>query len=98
MHDAPRHHAVQQRAVVFGSGSDPSTAPITPADVEAASTFQVEYERELRADEHSFLTVVDAHYIAPDRMLEISVAGTPLFTTTSVSHPAFTSGGIAART
>ena len=34
-------------------------------DVEAARAFQAEYERDLRTDEHSFLTVIESHYAAP---------------------------------
>lgn len=42
---------------------------------EAARAFQIEYERELRADEHSFLTVVAAHYLAPGRQLRLAWNG-----------------------
>jgi uncharacterized protein (DUF1684 family) len=47
-----------------------------PNEVEkAARAFQVEYERELRADEHSFLTVVAAHYLAPGQQLRLTWNG-----------------------
>lgn len=42
---------------------------------EAARAFQIEYERELRADEHSFLTVVAAHYLAPGQQLRLAWNG-----------------------
>jgi uncharacterized protein (DUF1684 family) len=41
----------------------------------AARVFQSEYERELRADEHSFLTVVAAHYLAPGQQLRLAWSG-----------------------
>lgn len=41
----------------------------------AARGFQVEYERELRADEHSFLTVVAAHYLAIGQQLQLAWNG-----------------------
>jgi uncharacterized protein (DUF1684 family) len=43
---------------------------------QAARTFQLEYERELRADEHSFLTVIAAHYLPPGRQLRLAWNGT----------------------
>jgi uncharacterized protein (DUF1684 family) len=45
------------------------------AEAEAARAFQIEYERELRADEHSFLTVIAAHYLAPGRQLRLAWDG-----------------------
>jgi uncharacterized protein (DUF1684 family) len=42
---------------------------------EAARAFQIEYERELRADEHSFLTVVAAHYLALGQQLRLAWNG-----------------------
>lgn len=54
--------------------SEPTTHPTASADIEAAQAFQAEYERELRADEHSFLTVVDAHYLSPGSAHELPIA------------------------
>lgn len=42
---------------------------------QAARAFQIEYERELRADGHSLLTVVAAHYLAPGRQLRLAWNG-----------------------
>jgi uncharacterized protein (DUF1684 family) len=42
---------------------------------QAARAFQIEHERELRADEHSFLTVVAAHYLAPGQQLRLAWDG-----------------------
>jgi uncharacterized protein (DUF1684 family) len=42
---------------------------------EAARAFQIEYERELRVDERSFLTVVAAHYLALGQQLRLAWSG-----------------------
>ncbi len=56
--------------------SEPTLAPAAAADVEAARAFQIEYDRALQADEHSFLTVIESHYIAQDASLELTVNDT----------------------
>jgi uncharacterized protein (DUF1684 family) len=64
-----------------GSPTEPTAEPRgqpegeAQLEVEAARAFQTEYERELRADEHSFLTVVAAHYLAGGRQLRLAWDG-----------------------
>jgi uncharacterized protein (DUF1684 family) len=58
--------------------STPTVEPIEGPGAErgeAARAFQIEYERELRADEHSFLTVVAAYYLAPGQQLRLAWSG-----------------------
>jgi uncharacterized protein (DUF1684 family) len=61
--------------------AEPSTEPTSKpeagagAEVDAARAFQIEYERELRADAHSFLTVIAAHYLPPGRQLRLAWNG-----------------------
>jgi uncharacterized protein (DUF1684 family) len=55
--------------------TEPTSKPASGAAADAARAFQIEYERELRADEHSFLTVVAAHYLAPGRQLRLAWDG-----------------------
>jgi uncharacterized protein (DUF1684 family) len=67
--------------LLLGCVPTPTTEPPGgPASVSqdaapAARTFQLEYERELRADEHSFLTVIAAHYLAPGQQLRLAWNG-----------------------
>lgn len=67
--------------LLFACVSTPATEPPGGPDpvhdeaAEAARAFQVEYERELRADEHSFLTVVAAHYLAIGQQLRLAWNG-----------------------
>jgi hypothetical protein len=56
-----------------------SVSPREPADaaeLEQARAFQAEYDRELREDDRSFLTVVAAHYLAPGEQLELALVDT----------------------
>lgn len=64
-------------ACAKGTPSDPVTAPAADreADVEAARAFQLEYERALRANEYSFLTVVESHYVGLTHTLQLESEG-----------------------
>jgi uncharacterized protein (DUF1684 family) len=61
-------------ATTTTESSKPTTDPAAQVDVDAARAFQIEYERDLRADGHSFLTVIESHYIGHDGGFELVVA------------------------
>jgi uncharacterized protein (DUF1684 family) len=52
---------------------DPRPAELEADALDRARAFQRDYEDELRADDRSFLTVVDAHYLAPGRELGLAL-------------------------
>ena len=57
--------------MVEPSAAAPMAEP--SAALERAQAFQTDYDRELREDDHSFLTVVAAYYLAPGDQLELAL-------------------------
>src|SRR5690606_36970614 len=53
--------------------SAPRSEPADPAALERARAFQLEYDRALREDDRSFLTVIAAYYFAPGDELKLAL-------------------------
>jgi uncharacterized protein (DUF1684 family) len=70
-------------ALACTAGAPAPSEPVEPEDAAStdmsrealaqAQAFQAQYEAELRADDRSFLTVVDAHYLAPGETLGLAL-------------------------